>query len=346
MIDQYITNCEEIYSVLGDERSKEIYENRVMYSLTGADKYKRRIVKLSGVAKEFIQKMEKYKNKSILVYGAGKRGEYLVNGFDYEYKCFIDKNKNGGNKCNIPIVSLKEALSMFSEPVIIITNELSNMQIKQELINEGVNEENILNLGAMLNHLSEKIYFDLPQLPRSCHEVFADVGGYDGKSSLNFVNWCDKQFDHIYIFEPDSINGMMCRETMNREFQETQFTYINKGVWNKNDIVPFNESGTQGSQIINTGGKMVPVTALDEELRGKRITFIKMDIEGAEFEALQGAEEIIRTQTPKLAISVYHKKSDIFKIPQLIRTFSDRYIFYLRHYTIGPGDTVLYAMHK
>lgn len=88
------------------------------------------------------------------------------------------------------------------------------------------------------------------------------------------------------------------------------------------------------------------VTTLDEELQGQRVTFIKMDIEGAELETLQGAEKTIKSNLPKLAISIYHKPEDIFTIPSLIYQYSDCYMFYLRHYSFFDWDTVLYAVPR
>lgn len=83
---------------------------------------------------------------------------------------------------------------------------------------------------------------------------------------------------------------------------------------------------------------------LDEIAGDRRITFIKMDIEGAEKEALVGAQNIIRNQKPKLAISIYHKKEDIWELPALLLEMNPEYQFYLRHYSLREAETVLYAV--
>ncbi len=75
----------------------------------------------------------------------------------------------------------------------------------------------------------------------------------------------------------------------------------------------------------------------------KHINFIKMDIEGSELEALRGAEQTIRRDKPKLAISVYHKLQDFWEIPQWIDTLNLGYRFYIRHFTIHSEETVLFA---
>jgi hypothetical protein len=67
-----------------------------------------------------------------------------------------------------------------------------------------------------------------------------------------------------------------------------------------------------------------------------------MDIEGGEKSALLGARECIRKNNPKLAICVYHCVDDLWKIPELIFDISDDYNIFLRHYTEGPVETVMF----
>ena len=74
------------------------------------------------------------------------------------------------------------------------------------------------------------------------------------------------------------------------------------------------------------------------------VTFIKMDIESSEQEALRGAEQIINRDKPKLAICLYHKKEDMWEIPYLIKTMVAEYKLYIRHYSNSELETVLYAI--
>lgn len=71
---------------------------------------------------------------------------------------------------------------------------------------------------------------------------------------------------------------------------------------------------------------------------------IKMDLEGAELHALQGAEQTIRRYRPKLAVSIYHNPEDIWEIPELILKLHPDYRLYLRHYSIAAAETVVYAI--
>jgi FkbM family methyltransferase len=98
------------------------------------------------------------------------------------------------------------------------------------------------------------------------------------------------------------------------------------------------------SSRLTAGGNIdADVVALDEALKGRRVTFIKMDIEGAELAALKGARLIISGQKPKLAICVYHKFEDIWEIPEYIWSLAPEYSLYLRHHSPLSTETVLYA---
>ena len=81
-----------------------------------------------------------------------------------------------------------------------------------------------------------------------------------------------------------------------------------------------------------------------DDLIKERVTFIKMDIEGAELEALKGARNIITKYRPKLAICLYHKPEDIITIPKYIKSLLPEYKLYVRHYSNNTGEFVLYAV--
>lgn len=192
----------------------------------------------------------------------------------------------------------------------------------------------------------EDQYFDLEYLKvDNDKEIFLDVGCYDGNSSINFKKWCGEHEYFIYAFEPDS----RCIETciLNLNNQKINYKLIPKGVWSDEMQISFFYSDYGDSCICRECGSVgIPVISLDKELQDERVTFIKMDIEGAELQALIGAKKIIRKNKPKLAISVYHKKEDIFEIPQVILEYYSGYTLYLRHYSIDSNETVLYAIPK
>lgn len=111
----------------------------------------------------------------------------------------------------------------------------------------------------------------------------------------------------------------------------------------------FCANGNENAHIIKAEvsedalSEYIEVIQLDEFLKGERITFVKMDIEGAEYDALKGAAQIIKEQKPKLAISIYHTPNDIIKIPELLLELRPDYKFYIRHYSLLPNEIILYA---
>lgn len=91
-----------------------------------------------------------------------------------------------------------------------------------------------------------------------------------------------------------------------------------------------------------TSGQRIRVVPLDDDLP-EPVTFLKMDIEGAEWDTLLGCQRIIAEEHPKLAICVYHGYDDLWRIPALIDSIYPNYEFYLRHYggNLNPTEFVL-----
>lgn len=117
---------------------------------------------------------------------------------------------------------------------------------------------------------------------------------------------------------------------------------IPKGLWSEKKELRLKSGGT-GSVISDDGDMVINVDCIDHVIK-EQVTFIKMDIEGAEYEALLGARKTILKYKPKLAICVYHKAEDIWKLPGLIHQFNPEYVFYFRHYSFADNETVLYAL--
>ena len=92
-------------------------------------------------------------------------------------------------------------------------------------------------------------------------------------------------------------------------------------------------------------GKETQMRALDSVLSGRPCTYLKMDVEGAEREAIAGAENTIRQYAPKLNIAAYHRSEDFFQLLLLIHALQPSYRLYLRHHPYVPAwDTNLYAI--
>lgn len=120
--------------------------------------------------------------------------------------------------------------------------------------------------------------------------------------------------------------------------------FIGKGLWHKKAVMRIgNGQSTWGSSVGSDGDSQIEVTTLDSEVGDDKVTFIKMDIEGSELNALKGARKTIMKYKPRLAICIYHKPEDIYEIPEYILSIVPEYRFWIRHYSSYTWETVLYA---
>ena len=346
-MDLNITDIKTTYNCLADEESKFIFENRVLYSLTGDMEYIHRIVKTTPEGKECWERLDSDKRK--VIFGAGVWGKNILRAYreKCEIDCFIDNSLQKGSRSyceGVPIISMVDYLKNFKDTMIIISSRLYHQQIFEELMSSGISPNNVINMGRMIDSMSRRQYFDLPILEklRTEQEIFVDGGAFDGKTSLEFNKWCHGKFRKIYLFEPDVSNREKCENTLKEILQGVEI--ISKGLWNQEEIIKFTSLGNGASYVGETDASYeIRVTAMDEVIR-ERVTFIKLDIEGSEYQALCGAERLIKTYNPKLAISVYHKPEDIWMLPRLLLSYNGNYSFYLRHYSLAASETVLYAI--
>jgi len=184
-------------------------------------------------------------------------------------------------------------------------------------------------------------YFDPEIINLNDKEVFVDGGFYTGDTTEIFIHKTGGHFKHIFGFEPDISNSALYKPDEN-----TNITIVSKGLWSCDDVLFFKQSSHPSTNEISSDGNIaVPATSIDNffEKNAYTPTFIKMDIEGAEKQALLGAEKTIKKYKPKLAICVYHKVEDMYELPELIRGMNTDYKLYLRNYH-EYTETVLYAI--
>lgn len=335
-----------IYSRLGDDISKEIFMCRLMYSLTEDKKWIHEILKKNELEKEILKNLyEIVQNENAVIWGAGFWGKELYKmTFNLKWKYFIDSNPKESEIGEIKVLKADDFIKNYDNETIFISSRLYHKEIYSQLYNYGVSKDKIVNVGEVLDVLSKQQYFDLEYLPHEKEkEVFVDVGCYDGQTSIQFLRWNKADKCKIYAFEPEKNNVRKCCYNLQKE--NVQYEIINKGVWSKPDILHFGNPVISNMLEVDEAENIeVEVTSIDEALKDKKVTFIKMDIEGSELEALKGAEQVIRKNKPKLAICIYHKPEDIWKLPEIILSYHNDYRFYLRHYSLNITETVLYAI--
>jgi len=199
---------------------------------------------------------------------------------------------------------------------------------------------------SCLTELSPGAQYFPPFLRPRDNEVFVDCGAYDGDSIRDFVEWTAGQFRGIVAFEPDPV----CRASL--------LSYVEKAdigsrcrvrpevVSSRAGTIRFAATGEASAAICADGGGMeLPAITLDEaELPDP--TFIKMDIEGAECEALLGARRTIERVRPLVAVCVYHRQSDLWRIPLLLNDIYPQARLFLRSHRADGFDCVCYAVPR
>ncbi len=198
---------------------------------------------------------------------------------------------------------------------------------------------------------SEDHYFPDGVVSLKEDEVFVDAGAYVGDTMLDFIKRTDKKFDSYIAFELDEQNFKKMKKVVNkmRTNLKKKFKLYNYAILDKEQEINY-ECGAHGSQssCINLQTNTLNIgkaVRLSDILKNQKVTFIKMDIEGAEVKALYGAEEIIKNQKPKLAVSVYHKIEHLWEIPLYLKNIVPEYRIFLRHHSPLEYETVCYAIY-
>lgn len=194
--------------------------------------------------------------------------------------------------------------------------------------------------------VSKPEYFPEDIVPRLKNHIFLDVGAYNGNTIEEFISFTGNEYEKIYAFEPflDSV-----KKIEDKSFPRVEV--FSAAASNKCGEKTFycNEYGdlTMVTTILEEGANHKALSfatiTIDEALHGRKATFIKMDIEGSELDALHGACRTIKKYKPFLAICVYHKREDLITILPYIESIVPEYRFYLRHHANTPSDLVLYC---
>ena len=167
-------------------------------------------------------------------------------------------------------------------------------------------------------------------------ESFVDIGGFDGYTSEEFIKRCPN-YKSVYFFEPEEKNMKVSK----KRFENNEnINFFQTGLSDKKEALKFDVGGSS-SKISENGSIQIEVDKLDD-LISDPVTFIKMDIEGAERKAIEGAKLTIKKNHPILAICIYHQFDDFWQIPNQIFSIRNDYKIFLRHYTEGISETVMF----
>lgn len=353
-----INSIKEIYLRLQDQESRETYLARVNYLITGDESY------LTNIAKKYakwfpakwienrpqkVYEEKQIKKKGLIVYGAGDDGNTLLNKYKEiapymitEIKYFVDKNpvcqKNGIQEYHV--CSPEDMLDHYSGEIICIATSKFEDEVFQWLTTNGIKERDIIFYSQYRDYTCKQYFYnDFTRFEKS--EVFIDAGAYDMGTTAEFLQMCPDA-KKVYAFEAEKdLYKRCCKNIEYWNIKNAEvFPYA---LWSQNCELKFLKQAAGSSTVNNEGERMIQGVALDSVV-DDQVTFIKMDIEGAELEALKGAEQLIKRNKPKLAICIYHKPEDIWEIPLYICSIVPEYKLYVRHHNTGVLETVLYAM--
>lgn len=198
------------------------------------------------------------------------------------------------------------------------------------------------DIGLMPSICDPNQYFAPDIVRLTEQESYVDIGAYDGDTVARFIDAAQGRFKTIDAFELDPINYRHLAKNVRQMAHPERIRTFNLGIWDCECDINFSVGKSQST--VGVGESSGHVVTLDAALANQPVSFIKMDIEGAELHALSGAQHTITSQRPKLAICVYHHISHLWEIPLFIRQLVPGYKMYLRHYTNLEYETVCYAV--
>ena len=174
---------------------------------------------------------------------------------------------------------------------------------------------------------------------------FVDCGAFNGDTLAEFIR-NDIEIEAVAAFEPDLVNFNQLTHFIvdNREKMPSAQLWP-CGVFSSTRQLKFETGQGMASNISSTGTMVIQCVALDEVLPTFSPNLIKMDIEGAEYDALLGARNLIAAYQPRLAISLYHRPEHLWQLPLLVeRLAPGKYQFMMRSHAQDDFDLVLYAI--
>ncbi|MGO9405600.1 MAG: FkbM family methyltransferase [Terriglobales bacterium] len=193
--------------------------------------------------------------------------------------------------------------------------------------------------------VKEKQYF-LDSLYRiNDREVFVDCGAYTGDTAEQVIRR-NPAFSRIVAIEADPENFERLTKwigTLDAPVA-SRIKALNVAVGAKRGKLRFQAGGGDGAKLAADGNVVVECVPIDSLVTEAAPTFIKMDIEGAELDALEGARRAIQAHLPILSICVYHKQNDLWRIPLFIHTLAEDYRLFLRPHEVDGKEEVCYAI--
>ena len=202
----------------------------------------------------------------------------------------------------------------------------------------------LADFDSLPDPVAHEIYFPDDLVEVGPEEVFVDCGAYDGDTLQAFLRQTGEAFATFDAFEPDPGNFVRLQRFKEGLMPEVcaRIRLHQAATGSRPGTITFDAQGTGSSHV---GGDLaVACVTLDGALADRRPTYLKMDIEGAELDTLEGGGALIRGALPVLAICAYHCQDHLWRIPLLMRACSGDYRIFLRPHLLEVWDLVCYAV--
>lgn len=343
-------NIARIREAMADEESKVLFDAKIDYLITKDEEQFVNVAESFGRdwhCSELNEVLKKVDVKGIIIFGSGhdgKRDKKILENCGYFPMFFCDSNKEKIGKMidGIKVISVNELIERYRDYLVVLGSARYMDEMYEVLLTRKFPKENIF-YPKYRSIFAEcgKQYFDV--FSAQDREIFVDAGCFDASSLTGFISWANGSYEKVFAFEPIDEMFQLIRERLINE-NISKIELFQSALWRGNEKLPFmkNKSGSCVTDLENATS-FVEGVALDEVVKDEKVTFIKMDVEGSELNALKGAENTIRKNKPKLAICIYHKPEDVLEIPAYILDLVKEYKFYIRHYSSCIWETVLYA---
>lgn len=270
---------------------------------------------------------EKYKDFNVVLCFASRIDEVIdrIAEIDGEHTVFApDVPVAGGGLFTREYITENE--EKFERAYSLLADEESK-RVYRDILNFKVSGKIKYLLSSFCD--KSKVYTDILNLNEN--EEIIDLGAYDGDTIREFTAATGGKYKHITALEPDKKSY---KKLLKNTDGMKNISTLNMGVWSKRDTLIFDAEAGRNSKL-SAEGVSVEVTDIDS--LNIAPTFIKMDIEGSEMKALEGAEKTIKKYLPKLYICAYHRNEDLFALPLKIKELSEKYKIYFRHSKYIPA---------
>jgi FkbM family methyltransferase len=234
----------------------------------------------------------------------------------------------------------------------LLVNSLDQIEITYNLLDDEISKQCFIDtlafrLGENISYADfthqDKQYFNELTLSalNGIEEIcYIDGGAYNGDTYLDLSSI--RNISKAFLFEPDLAN--YCSLAQNLINSKNKILLLPLAIHDEYSISSFSAKSNEGSSLLTEGDQYIATVALDDFFKNEPINFIKLDIEGAETSALLGAAQIIKKMIPILAVSLYHKPTDIWLMPQLIKNLNGKYKIFIRQHSFNTFESVLYAI--